>query len=44
MEKLTACQTYTAKNYYKVYFADKKGSIKKVVTMCKAKDLLKAIN
>lgn len=44
MEKLNACQTYTEKDYCKVYFADKKGNIKKVVTMCKAKDLLTAIN
>lgn len=44
MEKLTACQTYTAKDYHKVYFANNKGDIKKVVTMCKAKDLLTAIN
>lgn len=43
MEKLTACQTYTAKDYCKVYFADKKGNIKKVIIFCKAKDLTKAI-
>lgn len=43
MNELFPCQTYIAKDYCKVYFADKKGNIKKVVIMCKAKDLTKAI-
>lgn len=44
MERLTACQTYTTKDYHKAYFADSKNNVKKVVIMCKAKDLLMAIN
>lgn len=44
MEKLTACQTYTTSKYQKVYFCDNKNNIKKIVIMCKAKDLLDAIN
>lgn len=44
MNKLFPCQTYTTNKYQKVYFCDNKSNIKKIVIMCKAKDLLDAIN
>lgn len=37
-------QTFETKDYAKVYFADNNDNIKKVVIICKAKDLKKAVN
>lgn len=44
MENLTACQTYSNSKFEKIYFCDENNNIKKVITFCKAKNLLDAIN